>query len=62
MGQTTRTSADLAAVKAAYAEQIDSGNTPENAFVLATIVYQQRRPHVSFDEAHALVTDLLRPT
>ena len=61
MGTATQTSADVAAIKMAYAEQIASGSTPENAFVLATIAYQQRRPNVCFDEAHALVIDLLRP-
>ena len=57
--RTLQTSADMTAVRAAYAEQIKSGNTPENACILATIVYQQRQPTVSFDDARSLVKLLL---
>jgi hypothetical protein len=57
--RTIQTSADMTAVRAAYAEQIKSGNTPENACILATIVYQQRQPTVSFDDARSLVKLLL---
>jgi len=57
--RTIQTSANMTAVKTAYAEQINSGNTPENAYVLATIVYQQRQPTVSYDDAHSLVKLLL---
>ena len=57
--RTIQTSADMTAVRAAYAEQIKSGNTPENACILATIVYQQRQPTVSFDDARSLVNLLL---
>ena len=49
----------MTAVRTAYAEQINFGNTPENAYVLATIVYQQRHPTVSFDDARSLVKLLL---
>ena len=49
--RTIQTSADMTAVRVAYAEQIKSGNTPENACILSTIVYQQRQPTVSFDDA-----------
>jgi hypothetical protein len=54
-----QSSADKKAIRTAYAEQIDSGSTPENAYVLATIVYQQRQPTVSFNDAHSLVKSLL---
>ena len=57
--RTIQTSANMTAVRTAYAEQINSGNTPENAYVLATIVYQQRQPTVSYDDAHYLVKLLL---
>ncbi|PPR20365.1 MAG: hypothetical protein CFH40_01986 [Alphaproteobacteria bacterium MarineAlpha10_Bin3] len=57
--RTIQTSADMTAVRVAYAEQIKSGNTPENACILATIVYQQRQPTVSFDDARSLVKLLL---
>jgi RNA polymerase-interacting CarD/CdnL/TRCF family regulator len=55
----TKTSGDMKAIRTAYAEQIDSGSTQENAYVLATIVYQQRQPTVSFNDAHSLVKSLL---
>ena len=57
--RTIQTSADMTAVRVAYAEQIKSGNTPKNACILATIVYQQRQPTVSFDDARSLVKLLL---
>ena len=57
--RTIQTSADMTAVRVAYAEQIKSGNTPENACILATIVYQQHQPTVSFDDARSLVKLLL---
>ena len=57
--RTIQTSANMTAVRTAYAEQINSGNTPENAYVLATIVCQQCQPTVSYDDAHSLAKLLL---
>ena len=50
---------DLCAARAAYREQIEFGNTRDNAWNLATIVYQQRHPCMPVGKARAIVGEAL---
>ncbi|MDD9905827.1 MAG: hypothetical protein OXT06_19845 [Rhodospirillaceae bacterium] len=49
----------LEAAKAAYKEQINFGSAARTALDLATIVYQQRNPHVPASEARELIAGAL---
>lgn len=50
---------EFCAARAAYREQIEFGNTEDNALNLATIVYQQRHPCVPAGQAKAMVSEAL---
>ena len=47
------------AAKTAYREQIAFGSSQNTALDLATIVYQQRNPHVSTCDARARIAEAL---
>ena len=46
---------ECCAARAACREQIEFGNTEDNALNLATLVYQQRHPCVPVGQAKAMV-------
>ena len=48
---------ECCAARAAYCEQIEFGNTEDNALNLATLVYQQRHPCVPVGQAKARVIE-----
>ena len=48
---------ECCAARAACREQIEFGNTEDNALNLATIVYQQRHPCVPVGQAKAMVIE-----
>jgi hypothetical protein len=60
MGLGIINSCDQRAVQNAYCEQIEFGSAPKSALNLATIVYLQRHPRVTAENARACVDEILQ--
>ena len=59
MGLAVINSCDHRAVQNAYREQIEFGSAPKSAVDLATIVYLQRHPTVTTENARTRVDEIL---